>query len=149
MRKLIPILFALGAFASSAPAAAQYWANEERPAMIFSTTTTTSAVAVGVIMLTVVNVNKDRAALQQYLKQNEPALRAAIGLGAGDVLTDLAAFFGIRGDDQLRAFAKLIRLERSSLEHYAWIRPDVDKFVRHMRMAMTMNPLLRSVIRDG
>lgn len=119
----------------SAPASAQYNANDNRPELISSTTCTTSAVVVGTIMLTVVSVRKDPTALRNYLRGNEPAVRAALATGGGGALADIAAFFGV-DERELGRFGRVVRRHRRELQRLAFADDDAAGFVRRIVVAL-------------
>jgi len=135
MRHVLTFLTFLSVAAIALPASAQFLAYDERPEYIISTTTTTSAVAVGVIMLTVVNVRKEPSALRQYLDHNEPAIRAAMAVGAGEVVDDLGLWFGVPERD-LHRFGRLLRRHRANLQRIAYDERDADRFIQAVEEAL-------------
>lgn len=134
----------LGLIAFATPAFAQFYADEDNPELISSTTTTTTGVLVGVIFLTVVAVTQDSAALQRYLDANEPAVRQAMATGGGDALEDVAAFFGIRESQDLPAFGQVLRAQRKQLARLAWRDRDIGAFQAHLRSALAFDPRFRT-----
>ena len=106
--------------------------------MITMTTATSSAVVVGTIMLTVVNVRKDPSAMHRYLKQNEPAVRAALTVGGGAVLHDIAAFFEVAPRHH-RRFAALLRRHRTALSRAAFDDDAPGRFVAIVETALSFD----------
>lgn len=116
-------------------ASAQFIATDDRPEFIVMSTSTTTAVAVGVIMLTVVSVKKDPTAMNRYLRQNEPAVRAAFAIGGGSVIDDLAGFFEL-DPARVGEFAALLRRHRKALCKAAYDDRDLVLFATLVQSAL-------------
>lgn len=145
MRRALLLLVTACCVARSTPAAAQLLATDDQPGLILMTTTTSSAIAVGVVMLTVVNTRKDPTVLRQYLRQNEPAVRSAFALGGGPAVADLAMLFDVP-QRRSTAFGRLLRRHRVALSHAAYADADVARFTELVDTAMHLDPALRDVV---
>ena len=128
MRHLSTAIVLLACVLASAPAAAQWLATDDRPEMISLSTVTSTAVVVGTIMLTVVSVKKEPTAMRRYLRANEPAVRAALTIGGGEIIADIAAFFEVPRHHH-DAFAAVLRQHRTGLLAAIYRDDDVDRFV--------------------
>ena len=148
-KRLASTLVLLGlTLGATAPAAADWRATEDRPEMISLTTMTTSAVVVGVIMLTVHSTKKEPTVLRRYLDQNEPAVRAAVALGAGRATTDVAAMFGVpKAHDA--AFGRLLRRHRAALLRAAYVDRDIFAVIDIVEGGILMDPVLRRSVREA
>jgi len=137
----------------STPAYAQFYASNDRPALVTSTTTTTTAVVAGTIVLTVVLVmpDDDSSAMESYLRDNQVMLARDLSLGAGPTVEDLAAAFHVE-DEDLAAFGRLLRSHRDALLRLADPARLDDRrahaFVHDVLAAMGQSPrLARYVMR--
>ena len=90
-------------------------------------TGTTTAVVAGAIVLTVVSIKKEPKTLALYLQANEPAVRAALALGAGDALDDLASLLGLPADLRHR-LGPALRSRRRELTTAAFETRDAARF---------------------
>lgn len=141
------LAFALVAFAvvglTAADASAQFHAGDRRPDLITSTSTSTVGALVGSVMLTVQIFQQSKATtMRRYLRDNEPAVRAALVIGGDAVVRDLADLLGVGVDDH-RAFARLLRRERRAITRFAYERDEVDVLLVHLRTAIAFDPALR------
>jgi predicted TIM-barrel fold metal-dependent hydrolase len=145
MRHALKLLIVCSLLAVATPAFADFRVTDERAGFITMTTTTSTAVVVGTVMMTVVSARKDPTALQRYLRHNEQTVRAAMTLGAGEVVADLGAFFGVPAA-RLPEFARLLRRHRAVLTEASFDRRDVEKFTRLVETSMRFEPSLRAVL---
>lgn len=123
---------------TSSAALAQVYAHEDRPELITSTTSTTSAVAVGVIMLTVVSIQRS-SAIETYLRDHEIATREALALGAGPAVGDLAALFDVP-QTRVPEFGRLLRQHRAHLVRLAFRERDPAALTRFLEVTITLDP---------
>lgn len=143
MRHALSILMLLACTLGARSATGQALATERRPEFITMTTATSSAVVVGTIMLTVVNVRRDPSAMHHYLKQNEPAVRAALTVGGGAIVRDIAAFFDIAPRHH-RQFAALLRRHREALNQAAFGDSAARTFVSIVNAAIAHDQEFRT-----
>lgn len=136
MRRLFTIIALFVGLLYGSTASAQLLATDERPELISASTSTSSAIVAGIIMLTVVNTKKDPTVMQRYLRENEPAVRAALAIGGGDAIADLAEFFDIAESGHAR-FAKMLRRHRALLLTAAYERRDAHEFTKLVDAALT------------
>ncbi len=99
-------------------ASAQFYSTpDDNVGLFISATTTSTGVVGGLVMLTVVESQRDPKKVTAFLKNNASRLRGALALGAGNVFYDFAKLLAIP-KNEIPKFVSTLRKNRKYVSDF-------------------------------